>query len=83
MRAVDHADVEEALLAAMRDPEPWVRYFAAGSLAVHGRERAAVVLSDVAENDDAPQVRIAALLILACAESRRPLGARAANPAAG
>jgi HEAT repeat protein len=61
MRAVDHADIEEALLAAMRDPDPWVRYFAASSLGVHGRERATLVLSDVAENDDAPQVRIAAL----------------------
>jgi HEAT repeat protein len=61
MRAVDHADFEEALLAAMRDPDSWVRYFAASSLGVHGRERATLVLSDVAENDDAPQVRIAAL----------------------
>ena len=61
LRAVDHADVEEALLAAMRDPDPWVRYFAASSLGVHGRERATLVLSDVAEHDAAPQVRIAAL----------------------
>ena len=61
MRAVGHADVEESLLAAMRDSDPWVRYFAADSLGVHGGERATAILSDAAENDDAPQVRIAAL----------------------
>jgi HEAT repeat protein len=61
LRMVSEEGVEDALLAAVRDPDAWVRYFAADSLGVHGRDRSAVVLSDVAEHDEAQQVRIAAL----------------------
>jgi HEAT repeat protein len=61
LRMVTHAHVEDALLAAVRDPDPWVRYFAADSLAAHDNDRAALVLSDAAEHDVAPQVQIAAL----------------------
>ena len=51
----------EALQTASNDHDPWVRYFAASSL---GRQRAAQALdalAEVATNDTAGQVRIAAI----------------------
>jgi len=58
---LDEAAATEALRTALNDDDPWVRYFAATSL---GRQRATEgldALVDVATNDSAGHVRIAAI----------------------
>jgi HEAT repeat protein len=49
-----------ALQEALRDPDDWVRYFAAGALANHGAAGTEALLETV-ERETAPHVRIAAL----------------------
>jgi HEAT repeat protein len=51
----------DALIAALADEDPWVRYFAARSLAGQPYEAAIETLGRVAAGDRAPHVRIAAV----------------------
>jgi HEAT repeat protein len=64
LRSIASTEVETPLVAALRDPDPWVRYFAAGSLEVHGTDSCVSDLIDLARGDRAPHVRIAALAAL-------------------
>jgi len=64
LRLVDGAAATSALLEALGDNDPWVRYFAAGSLAQRGTTAAVEVLEAMALVDAAPHVRIAALSAL-------------------
>ena len=59
-RAVDDARLCPSLLAALADSDPWVRYFAAGSLGQRRDTDAAGLLAGVAAADRAAHVRIAA-----------------------
>ena len=49
-----------ALLQALEDRDPWVRYFAARALAGRGTDGAVPALTRLTREDPAPQVRIAA-----------------------
>ena len=49
------------LRRALRDGDPWVRYFAARSLGEHGEADALADLAEVAAHERAPHVRIAAV----------------------
>jgi HEAT repeat protein len=69
LRLVESADVEAGLIAALDDPDPWVRYFSADSLAAHGRADATGALAAAAEHDDATHVRIAALRSLSAIDA--------------
>jgi HEAT repeat protein len=60
-RALDDPALDAALVAALGDPDPWVRYFAAGSLGERGHTDSVRALTAIAADDAAPQVRIAAL----------------------
>ena len=71
---VESAATEQPLLLALEDDDPWVRYFAAGSL---GRRRvmdAADALSHAALHDTATHVRIAALHALAALDAAHLMG---------
>jgi len=71
---LDEAAATEALRTALNDDDPWVRYFAATSL---GRQRAAEgldALADVATNDSAGHVRIAAIEGIGAIGGPRALG---------
>jgi HEAT repeat protein len=58
--------VQAGLIAALGDPDTWVRYFAASSLGAHGAHApAADPLARLAAAEGAPPVRIAALGALA------------------
>jgi HEAT repeat protein len=63
-KMIEGADAEAALVLALQDADPWVRYFAADALCVHGRAVAINALQSVAEDDPATHVRIAALRAL-------------------
>ena len=67
MRTDDSAPFEGALFEALADPDPWVRYFAAGSLGERSAVAAATAdaLRRTAISDHAPHVRIAAVRALA------------------
>ena len=54
-----------ALVGALDDDDAWVRYFAAGSLALRGDIEAVSALTRLVQADPAPHVRIAALQALA------------------
>ena len=60
-RAADDPSLDLALIDALSDADPWVRYFAAGSLSQRRTRGAVGELSRVAAADPAPQVRIAAM----------------------
>ena len=60
-RAAEDTSLDEPLVAALGDPDPWVRYFAASSLGERKYLRAAGPLAKLAQDDPAPQVRIAAI----------------------
>ena len=60
-RLADEASIEPLLVAALADPDAWVRYFAACSLGERRHRPAVVPLLKLAEADPAPQVRIAAV----------------------
>jgi HEAT repeat protein len=64
LRSMPSANVEASLIAALRDADPWVRYFAAGSLEIHGTAACVPDLIDLARGDRAAHVRIAALAAL-------------------
>jgi HEAT repeat protein len=53
------------LLAALRDPDHWVRYFAARSVGRHANPESVAALEHLAHNDEASPVRIAAMESLA------------------
>jgi HEAT repeat protein len=55
------AGSQVALIAALADEDPWVRYFAARSLSAQPDEAALGPLARVAAGDRAPHVRIAAV----------------------
>jgi HEAT repeat protein len=59
--SLDSPEVDEALVAALADAAPWVRYHAARSLAKRGASPAFESLRRIVESDPAPHVRIAAL----------------------
>jgi len=61
---VEDAAATPALLDALGDNDPWVRYFAVGSLAQRGTSAAVGILEAMARVDAAPHVRIAALAAL-------------------
>jgi len=63
-RACEDPRLDAPLIAALADQEPWVRYFAAGSLGQRGHVAATDVLTQLAATDPAPQVRIAAIQAL-------------------
>ena len=63
-RAADDGSIEGPLVAALADPDPWVRYFAACSLGERKHVAAAAALTNLIEADPAPQVRIAAMQAL-------------------
>ncbi len=78
VRALGHVDrardVADALIAALADPDPWVRYFACQALARRGDERAVPAL--VARLDDeAGQVRVGAIEALAQFSEPRAIAA--------
>jgi HEAT repeat protein len=60
-----HAGVEDALVAALDDPDSWVRYFAADSLAAHGGAAAVAKLTPLVARDPGTHVRIASLRTIA------------------
>jgi HEAT repeat protein len=66
MRTAGGPAFEQALLGALADADPWVRYFAAGSLGEHRQASAATAaaLGRTALTDRAPHVRIAAVRAL-------------------
>jgi PAS domain S-box-containing protein len=64
LRSMQRPGLEPALIAALRDEDPWVRYFAAGSLDTHGTAACVSDLTELARADRAPHVRIAALAAL-------------------
>jgi HEAT repeat protein len=61
------------LIAALEDSDPWVRYFTARSLDRHEAAEAAGSLARVAESDQYPQVRIAALEALSKIDRERAM----------
>jgi HEAT repeat protein len=63
------------LRAATRDPDPWVRYYAARSLGFHRRIEAVPTLTSLAGEDPVPPVRIAAVDALAQIGARDGLAA--------
>jgi HEAT repeat protein len=60
-RSADDRLLDGTLVAALGDPDPWVRYFAAGSLGERRNAAAAAALASLAASDPAPHVRIAAM----------------------
>jgi HEAT repeat protein len=58
------------LSRALRDPDPWVRYFAARSAGWHESQESAAALEQIARSDPAPHVRIAAIEALGKIDSR-------------
>jgi HEAT repeat protein len=63
-RALAQVPAESALpglLAACRDPDPWVRYYAARSAGQHRYPDAIATLGELAHGDPVPPVRIAAV----------------------
>jgi HEAT repeat protein len=77
-RHLDEASLDTPLLAALADPDPWVRYFAAGSLGDRRQQTAAPALARMAVDDPAPPVRIAAIQSLGAIdpEAAVPVAAR-------
>ena len=59
-RAMEHRSLDGPLMAALRDSDPWVRYFAADTLGHRHSEAAFDALAGAAASDEAPHVRIAA-----------------------
>jgi HEAT repeat protein len=70
---VDEGSAREALARALHDQDGWVRYFAARALAEHRDEAARDELTDLAERDTAPHVRIAAIDALGALPGERAL----------
>jgi HEAT repeat protein len=66
---VDDRASEQPLLLALEDPDPWVRYFAAGSLGRRRIAAASELLADCALHDPATHVRIAAMHALGVLEA--------------
>jgi HEAT repeat protein len=64
LRTVEAAGTAAALLAALADPDPWVRYFSADAIGRRGDGDAASALAGLAGTDPAPHVRIASLQAL-------------------
>jgi HEAT repeat protein len=58
---VDDPRVDSAILAALRDSDPWVRYFAARAVGERRNAAATATLSDLASADPAGHVQLAAI----------------------
>jgi HEAT repeat protein len=74
---VDDALSAQALTRALEDPDPWVRYFAAGGLARRQISSAAALLEERALHDEATQVRIAAMQALGALDAPHLYGVAA------
>jgi HEAT repeat protein len=61
LEQVNSPDAWNGVRSALDDPDPWARYFAARSAGRHGAPLALAVLRRLAQEDNAMQVRVAAV----------------------